>query len=168
MAAGVAKAYADLITISGYDGGTGASPITSIKYAGFAVGTGPGRTHIRRCGQRPARQASACRTDGGLKTGLDVVKAAMLGAESFGFGTAPMVALGCKYLRICHLNNCATGVATQHEVLRRSTSRVCRSMVINYFRSWSKNCARSWPSSASARIEGIGSARRTCMTAARA
>jgi glutamate synthase (NADPH) large chain len=73
-------------------------------------------------------------TDGGLKTGLDVIKAAMLGAESFGFGTAPMVALGCKYLRICHLNNCATGVATQHDVLRRSTSSACRRWSMNYFR----------------------------------
>jgi len=68
-------------------------------------------------------------TDGGLKTGLDVIKAAILGAESFGFGTGPMIAMGCKYLRICHLNNCATGVATQHKILRfkhfkRAVSRV--------------------------------------------
>ena len=73
-------------------------------------------------------------TDGGLKTGLDVVKAAMLGAESFGFGTAPMVALGCKYLRICHLNNCATGVATQNEVLRTEHFIGLPEMVINFFR----------------------------------
>ncbi len=71
-------------------------------------------------------------TDGGLKTGLDVIKAAMLGAESFGFGTAPMVALGCKYLRICHLNNCATGVATQHDVLRSNYFIGLPEMVINY------------------------------------
>jgi glutamate synthase (NADPH/NADH) large chain len=73
-------------------------------------------------------------TDGGLKTGLDVIKAAMLGAESFGFGTAPMVALGCKYLRICHLNNCATGVATQNEVLRTQYFTGLPEMVINFFR----------------------------------
>ena len=73
-------------------------------------------------------------TDGGLKTGLDVVKAAMLGAESFGFGTAPMVALGCKYLRICHLNNCATGVATQNNVLRSEYFVGLPEMVINFFR----------------------------------
>jgi glutamate synthase (NADPH/NADH) large chain len=73
-------------------------------------------------------------TDGGLKTGLDVVKAAIIGAESFGFGTAPIVALGCKYLRICHLNNCATGVATQHEVLRSKYFTGLPEMVINYFR----------------------------------
>ena len=76
----------------------------------------PRRT--RRCGRMTCATACALQTDGGLKTGLDVVKAAIIGAESFGFGTAPMVALGCKYLRICHLNNCATGVATQHNVLR--------------------------------------------------
>jgi len=73
-------------------------------------------------------------TDGGLKTGLDVIKAAMLGAESFGFGTGPMVALGCKYLRICHLNNCATGVATQNEVLRKEYFIGLPEMVMNYFR----------------------------------
>ena len=73
-------------------------------------------------------------TDGGLKTGLDVVKAAIIGAESFGFGTAPMVALGCKYLRICHLNNCATGVATQHSVLRSKYFIGMPEMVMNYFR----------------------------------
>jgi glutamate synthase (NADPH/NADH) large chain len=72
-------------------------------------------------------------TDGGLKTGLDVVKAAIIGAESFGFGTAPMVALGCKYLRICHLNNCATGIATQHNVLRSKYFTGLPQMVMNYF-----------------------------------
>jgi glutamate synthase (NADPH/NADH) large chain len=72
--------------------------------------------------------------DGGLKTGLDVVKAAIIGAESFGFGTAPMVALGCKYLRICHLNNCATGIATQHNVLRSKYFTGLPEMVVNYFR----------------------------------
>src|SRR5262249_42670100 len=73
-------------------------------------------------------------TDGGLKTGLDVIKAALIGAESFGFGTAPMVALGCKYLRICHLNNCATGVATQHQLLRSKYFVGLPEMVVNYFR----------------------------------
>ena len=77
----------------------------------------PRRT--RRCVANDLRHKVRLQTDGGLKTGLDVIKAAILGAESFGFGTAPMVALGCKYLRICHLNNCATGVATQHETLRK-------------------------------------------------
>src|SRR5204862_190878 len=117
VAAGVAKAYADLITISGYDGGTGASPLSSIKYAGTPWELGLAETHqtLRR---NDLRHRVRLQTDGGLKTGLDVVKAAILGAESFGFGSAPMVALGCKYLRICHLNNCTTGIATQHNVLR--------------------------------------------------
>ena len=81
-------------------------------------------------------------TDGGLKTGLDVIKAAIIGAESFGFGTAPMVALGCKYLRICHLNNCATGVATQHNVLRSKYFIGLPEMVINYFRFVARGSAR--------------------------
>ncbi len=133
IAAGVAKAYADLITISGHDGGTGASPLTSIKYAGSPFELGLAETHqtLRRNDMRHKVRVQA---DGGLKTGLDVVKAAVLGAESFGFGTAPMVALGCKYLRICHLNNCATGVATQHEVLREKYFLGMPEMVINYFR----------------------------------
>jgi glutamate synthase (NADPH/NADH) large chain len=130
IAAGVAKAYADLITISGHDGGTGASPLTSIKYAGSPFELGLAETHqvLRRNDMRHKVRVQA---DGGLKTGLDVVKAAALGAESFGFGTAPMVALGCKYLRICHLNNCATGVATQHDVLREKYFIGLPEMVIN-------------------------------------
>ncbi len=117
IAAGVAKAYADLITISGYDGGTAASPLTSIRHAGSPWEIGLSETH-QALAINGLRNKVRVQTDGGLKTGLDVVKAAMLGAESFGFGTLPMVALGCKYLRICHLNNCATGVATQQDYLR--------------------------------------------------
>ncbi len=117
IAAGVAKAYADLITIAGYDGGTGASPLTSVKYAGSPWELGLSETHQTLRGN-DLRHKVRLQTDGGLKTGLDVIKAAILGAESFGFGTAPMIAMGCKYLRICHLNNCATGVATQNNVLR--------------------------------------------------
>jgi glutamate synthase (NADPH) large chain len=79
-------------------------------------------------------------TDGGLKTGVDVIKAALIGAESFGFGTAPMVALGCKYLRICHLNNCATGVATQHNVLRSKYFVGLPEMVVNYFKFVAQEC----------------------------
>jgi glutamate synthase (NADPH/NADH) large chain len=117
IAAGVAKGYADLITIAGHDGGTGASPLTSVKYAGSPWELGLTETHqVLRANN--LRSKVRLQADGGLKTGLDVVKAAILGAESFGFGTAPMVAMGCKYLRICHLNNCATGVATQNNLLR--------------------------------------------------
>lgn len=133
IAAGVAKAYADLITISGYDGGTGASPLTSVKYAGGPWELGLTETHqILRANN--LRGKVRLQTDGGLKTGLDVVKAAILGAESFGFGTGPMVAMGCKYLRICHLNNCATGVATQDETLRKKHFIGEVEMVMNYFR----------------------------------
>jgi glutamate synthase (NADPH/NADH) large chain len=132
VAAGVAKAYADLITISGYDGGTGASPLSSIKYAGTPWELGLSETH-QTLRLNDLRHRVRLQTDGGLKTGLDVIKAAILGAESFGFGTAPMVALGCKYLRICHLNNCATGVATQHNVLRSKYFTGLPEMVVNYF-----------------------------------
>jgi len=132
VAAGVAKAYADLITISGYDGGTGASPLTSVKYAGtpWELGLTEAQQVLRANGLRGRVRVQ---TDGGLKTGLDVVKAAIMGAESFGFGTGPMVALGCKYLRICHLNNCATGVATQEIKLRSKYFTGLPDMVVNYF-----------------------------------
>ena len=131
IAAGVAKAYADLITISGYDGGTGASPLTSVKYAGSPWELGMSETHqILRANN--LRDKVRVQTDGGLKTGLDVVKAALLGAESFGFGTGPMIAMGCKFLRICHLNNCATGVATQHKVLRMKHFRGDVEKVVHY------------------------------------
>jgi len=133
IAAGVAKAYADLITISGYDGGTGASPLTSVKYAGSPWELGLTETHqILRAND--LRGKVRLQTDGGLKTGLDVIKAAILGAESFGFGTGPMIAMGCKYLRICHLNNCATGVATQDNVLRSKYYLGEVDWVMNYFR----------------------------------
>ncbi|WP_428241373.1 glutamate synthase large subunit [Gynuella sp.] len=132
VAAGVAKAYADLITISGYDGGTAASPLTSIKHAGSPWELGLSEAHQTLRGN-DLRDKVRLQTDGGLKTGMDVIKAAILGAESFGFGTIPMVALGCKYLRICHLNNCATGVATQDDALRTNHFRGTVQMVKNYF-----------------------------------
>ena len=132
IAAGVAKAYADLITISGYDGGTAASPLTSIRHAGspFELGLAEAQQALR---SNDLRDKVRVQTDGGLKTGLDVVKAAILGAESFGFGTTPMVAMGCKYLRICHLNNCATGVATQDDRLREEHFRGTVEMVKHFF-----------------------------------
>jgi len=133
IAAGVAKAYADLITISGYDGGTAASPLTSIRYAGSPWELGLSEAH-QTLRANDLRGNVRVQTDGGLKSGLDVVKAAILGAESFGIGTLPMVAVGCKYLRICHLNNCATGVATQNDELRDKHYIGTKDMVINYFR----------------------------------
>jgi len=133
VAAGVVKAYADLITISGYDGGTGASPQSSIKYAGTPWELGLAETQ-QTLRMNALRHKVRLQVDGGLKTGLDVIKGAILGAESFGFGTGPMVALGCKYLRICHLNNCATGVATQDARLRDAHFTGLPEMVVNYFR----------------------------------
>ncbi|MDC0609303.1 glutamate synthase large subunit [Vibrio sp.] len=132
IATGVAKAYADLITISGYDGGTAASPLTSVKYAGSPWELGLAETQ-QALVANGLRHKIRLQVDGGMKTGLDVIKGAILGAESFGFGTGPMVAMGCKFLRICHLNNCATGVATQDETLRKEYFKGLPEMVINYF-----------------------------------
>jgi len=132
IAVGVAKAYADLITISGHDGGTGASPLSSIRYAGSPWELGLSEAH-QALRASNLRHKVRLQTDGGLKTGLDVVKAAILGAESFGFGTGPMIAMGCKYLRICHLNNCATGVATQRRDIIDHHYIGEKERVINYF-----------------------------------
>ncbi len=132
VAAGVAKCRADLITISGYDGGTAASPLSSIRYAGSPWELGLSETH-QALQLNGFRDKVRVQTDGGLKTGLDVIKAALLGAESFGFGTAPMVAMGCKYLRLCHLNNCPTGIATQYKPLRDDHFIGTVEMVKNFF-----------------------------------
>jgi len=132
IATGVVKAYADLITISGYDGGTGASPLSSVKYAGSPWELGLAETQ-QALVANGLRHKVRVQVDGGLKTGRDIVKAAILGAESFGFGTGPLISLGCKFLRICHLNNCATGVATQDETLRKEYFAGIPQMVMNYF-----------------------------------
>ena len=131
IAAGVAKAYADRIVISGADGGTGAAPLTSIKHAGNPWEIGLSEAH-NALKANHLREFVHVQTDGGLKTGLDVVKAAMLGAESYAFGTAALTLLGCKILRICHTNKCSVGVATQDENLREYfTGTVDR--LISYF-----------------------------------
>ncbi len=117
IAAGVAKAYADKIIISGADGGTGAAQFSSIKFAGNPWELGLAEAHQSLKGNN-LRELVELQTDGGLKVGLDVVKAAMLGAETYGFGTPLLVILGCKMLRVCHLNRCTVGVATQDEMLR--------------------------------------------------
>jgi len=142
IAAGVAKTGADLITIAGHDGGTGASPVGSIRYAGvpWELGLSEARQALQH---NDLRGRVLLQTDGGLKTGLDVVKAALLGADSFGFGTGPMIALGCKYLRICHLNNCATGVATQDERLRRDHFKGLPERAETYFRNVAED-VREW------------------------
>ncbi len=118
IAAGVAKAHADVILISGHDGGTGASPLSSIKHAGGPWELGLAETHQTLL-LNNLRSRVVVETDGQLKTGRDVVIAALLGAEEFGFATAPLVSLGCILMRVCHLNTCPVGVATQDPDLRK-------------------------------------------------
>jgi glutamate synthase (ferredoxin) len=118
IAAGVAKGHADVILISGHDGGTGASPQTSIKYAGLPWELGLAETH-QTLVLNNLRSRVAVETDGQLKTGRDVAIAALLGAEEFGFATAPLVSLGCIMMRVCHLDTCPVGVATQNPELRK-------------------------------------------------
>ncbi len=117
VAAGVAKAYADIVQISGCEGGTGASPLGSIKNAGGCWETGLAETQ-RVLIENDLRQKITLRVDGGLRTGKDIIIAGLLGAEEFGFGTATMIAAGCVMARQCHLNTCPTGIATQDERLR--------------------------------------------------
>ena len=117
IAAGVAKAHADVVLISGYDGGTGASPQTSLQHAGLPWELGLAETH-QTLVLNNLRSRIAVETDGQLKTGRDVIIAALLGAEEFGFATAPLVATGCIMMRVCHLNTCPAGVATQDPQLR--------------------------------------------------
>jgi glutamate synthase (ferredoxin) len=119
IAAGVAKAKADVVLISGHDGGTGASPQTSIKHAGIPWELGLAETHQTLL-LNDLRSRIVVETDGQLKTGRDVIIAALLGAEEFGFATAPLVSLGCIMMRVCHLNTCPVGVATQNPLLRKN------------------------------------------------
>ncbi|MFN3547743.1 MAG: glutamate synthase large subunit [Mesorhizobium sp.] len=131
VAAGVAKARADHITISGYDGGTGASPLTSLKHAGSPWEMGLAETH-QTLVLNGLRSRVALQVDGGLKTGRDVIIGALLGADEFGFSTAPLIAAGCIMMRKCHLNTCPVGVATQDPVLRKRFKGTPEH-VINYF-----------------------------------
>jgi len=131
VAAGVSKAHADHVTISGYDGGTGASPLTSIKHAGSPWEIGLAETH-QTLVLNQLRGRIAVQVDGGLRTGRDVVVGALLGADEFGFATAPLIVEGCVMMRKCHLNTCPVGVATQDPELRkRFTGKP--EHVINYF-----------------------------------
>ena len=131
VAAGVSKAHADHVTIAGYDGGTGASPLTSTKHAGSPWEIGLAETHQTLVLNR-LRSRIAVQADGGMRTGRDVVVAALLGADEIGFATAPLIAEGCIMMRKCHLNTCPVGVATQDPELRkRFTGKP--EHVINYF-----------------------------------
>jgi glutamate synthase (NADPH/NADH) large chain len=132
VAAGVSKAHADVVLISGHDGGTGASPLTSLKHAG-----GPWELGLAEAQQtlllNGLRDRIVVQADGQLKTGRDVVIAALLGAEEFGFATAPLVVSGCILMRVCHLDTCPVGVATQNPVLRERFSGKAE-YVVNFFR----------------------------------
>ncbi len=131
IAAGVAKANADVIQISGHDGGTGASPLSSIKHAGSPWELGLTEVH-RALLENGLRDRVLLRADGGLKTGWDVIIAALLGAEEYGFGSIAMIAEGCIMARVCHTNNCPVGVATQKEALRKRFTGIPEH-VVNFF-----------------------------------
>ncbi|MCI0706229.1 MAG: glutamate synthase large subunit [Ignavibacteriae bacterium] len=137
IAAGVAKAYADVILISGHEGGTGASPLSSIKNAGapWELGLAEVQQVLVMNG---LRERVTLRVDGGLKTGRDIVIAALLGAEEFNFGTGALIALGCRYVRQCHLNTCPVGIATQDEKLRARFDGKPE-MLIEYFNAVSED-----------------------------
>ena len=140
IAAGVVKAQADVVLISGAEGGTGASPLESIKHAGSPWELGLVEAHqtLTADGLRDGVQLE---TDGGLRTGRDVVIAALLGADRFGFGTLPLLALGCKMVRQCHLNTCPVGIATQREDLRaKFTGKV--EQVVEVFRKLAEEVRR--------------------------
>ncbi|RYD39911.1 MAG: glutamate synthase subunit alpha, partial [Verrucomicrobiaceae bacterium] len=131
VAAGVAKAHADIVLISGHDGGTGASPLSSIKHAGapWELGVAEAQQVLM---VNNLRSRIVLRTDGGMRTGEDIVKAAILGAEEFNFGTTALIALGCVYVRQCHLNTCPVGIATQDEKLR-AKFKGTPDMLVNFF-----------------------------------
>ena len=131
IAAGVAKANADIIQISGHDGGTGASPLSSIKHAGSPWELGLTEVH-RVLMENSLRDRVILRVDGGLKSGWDVIIGALMGAEEFGFGSIAMIAEGCIMARICHTNNCPVGVASQKEELRKRFTGIPEH-VVNFF-----------------------------------
>jgi glutamate synthase (NADPH/NADH) large chain len=132
IAAGVSKAHADVVLISGHDGGTGAAPLSSIKHAGQPWEIGLAETH-QTLVQNDLRDRIVVQCDGQLKTGRDVVIAALLGAEEFGFATAPLVTMGCVMMRVCNKNTCPVGVATQDPFLRKNF-RGKPEYVVNYFK----------------------------------
>src|SRR5690606_713875 len=131
VAAGVSKAKADHVTISGFEGGTGASPLTSLTHAGSPWEIGLAETH-QTLVLNGLRGRIAVQVDGGLRTGRDVVVGALLGADEFGFATAPLIAMGCIMMRKCHLNTCPVGIATQDERLRKKFMGQPEH-VVNYF-----------------------------------
>ncbi len=133
VAAGVAKAHADIVLVSGHDGGTGASPLSSIKHAGAPWELGVAETQ-QVLMMNNLRNRIILRTDGGMRTGRDIITAAILGAEEFNFGTTALIAMGCVYVRQCHLNTCPVGIATQDEKLR-GKFKGSPDHVVNFFNS---------------------------------
>ena len=131
VAAGVAKAHSDVVLISGHDGGTGASPLTSLKHAGIPWELGLAETQ-QTLVLNKLRDRIIVQTDGQLKTGRDVVIAALLGAEEYGFATAPLVVMGCIMMRVCHLDTCPVGIATQNPKLREKFAGKAEH-VVNFF-----------------------------------
>ena len=131
VAAGVAKAHSDVVLISGHDGGTGASPLTSLKHAGIPWELGLAETQ-QTLVLNKLRDRIVVQTDGQMKTGRDVVIAALLGAEEYGFATAPLVVMGCIMMRVCHLDTCPVGIATQNPKLREKF-RGKAEHVVNFF-----------------------------------
>ncbi|MDZ7637201.1 MAG: glutamate synthase-related protein [Bryobacterales bacterium] len=150
VAAGVAKAHADVVLISGHDGGTGASPLTSIKHAGIPWELGLAETQ-QVLVMNDLRSRIIVQTDGKLQTGRDVAIAALLGAEEFGFATAPLVTMGCIMMRKCHLNTCPVGIATQDPELRKPSSPASRNTSSTISSSSRRSFAKSWRRSASGR-----------------
>ena len=141
VAAGVAKAHSDVVLISGHDGGTGASPLTSLKHAGIPWELGLAETQ-QTLVLNKLRDRIIVQTDGQLKTGRDVVIAALLGAEEYGFATAPLVVMGCIMMRVCHLDTCPVGIATQNPKLREKF-RGQAEHVVNFFRVHRRGSARA-------------------------
>ena len=151
MAAGVAKAHADVVLICGDDGGTGASPLSSIKHAGVPWELGLAETQ-QVLVMNDLRGRIRVQTDGKLQTGRDVAIAALLGAEEFGFSTAPLVAMGCIMMRKCHLNTCPVGIATQDPALRakfQGTARARHQLLLLHRRAGARSTWRSWASAPS-------------------
>jgi len=140
IAVGVAKSFADVVLISGHEGGTGASPLTSIKHAGIPWELGVAETHQSLIGSG-LRDRVVLRADGGLRTGNDIIKAAILGAEEFNFGTMALIALGCVYVKKCHLNNCPVGIATQDPKYRAKFKGKPENL-INYLNAVATECRR--------------------------
>ena len=154
VAAGVAKGNADEVLISGHDGGTGASPLSSIKHAGTPWELGLAETQ-QTLVLNGLRDRIVVQADGQMKTGRDVVIAALLGAERFGFGTSALVSLGCLLMRKCHLGTCPVGIATQEPELRKRFAGKPEYRGAVSRRSWPRKCGRSWPNWASARFDDM-------------